>query len=112
MYISLYTDTLCTDWFIFDIFKSVTHSEHMCYDLLYFFQVADKNAIIYIKDNGYSHNGLRSRAFGSYASLESDYPIIDINGRELARTWSLLAKSLTPGDTSITLMHRADLMGW
>lgn len=30
MYISLYTDTLCTvDWFILNIFKSLTHSEHM-----------------------------------------------------------------------------------
>lgn len=44
--------------------------------------------------------------------LESDYPVIDIQGRELTRTWSVLAKTLQPGDTRISMMHDANLMGW
>lgn len=71
-----------------------------------------KDAFIYVKDNGAVHQGLRSRAFGSYASAASDYPTIDINGRELARTWSLLSTPVQRGDTKITLMHNANLMNW
>lgn len=72
----------------------------------------DKDAYIYIKDNGAVHQNLRSRAFGSHASADSDYPIIDINGRELVRTWSLLSKPIQSGDTEIALMHNAHLMKW
>ena len=71
-----------------------------------------KDAYIYIKDNGAVHNHLRSRAFGSYAATASDYPIIDVNGRELARTWSLLSYPIQSGDNRIALMHNANFMGW
>ena len=71
-----------------------------------------KDAYIYIKDNGAVHHHLRSRAFGSYAATDSDYPMIDINGRELVRTWSLLSNPIQSGDDKITLMHNAHLMGW
>ncbi len=72
----------------------------------------DKDAYIYIKDNGAVHKGLRSRAFGSYAATDSDYPVIDINGRELVRTWSLLSEPIQVGNDKVKLMHNAHLMGW
>mmetsp|Transcript_15892 Transcript_15892/g.33623 ORF Transcript_15892/g.33623 Transcript_15892/m.33623 type:complete len:226 (+) Transcript_15892:504-1181(+) len=71
-----------------------------------------KDAYIYIKDNGAVHHHLRARAFGSYASTATDYPTIDINGRELVRTWSLLSHPIRSGDNKMSLMHDAHLMGW
>ena len=71
-----------------------------------------KKAYIYIKDNGAVHDNLRSRAFGSHAATASDYPMIDINGRELVRTWSLLLNPIRSGDNKIALMHNAHFMGW
>lgn len=71
-----------------------------------------KDAYIYIKDNGAMHGGLRSRAFGSFAFADDDYPIIDISGRELKRTWSLLSDPVRIGDDELKLMHNAHLMGW
>mmetsp|Transcript_32276 Transcript_32276/g.67849 ORF Transcript_32276/g.67849 Transcript_32276/m.67849 type:complete len:1275 (+) Transcript_32276:77-3901(+) len=73
-------------------------------------QVSD--AFIYIKDNGAVHHHLRSRAFGSFASTASDCPTIDIMGREMLRTWSLLSTPIQSGDDKITLMHNGHLMGW
>ena len=70
------------------------------------------NAFIYIKDNGAVHSKLRSRAFGTSAFTDRDYPVIDMNGRELVRTWSLLSIPLQKGDTKIKLMHNAYFMGW
>ena len=72
----------------------------------------EKEAYIYIKDNGATHSHLRTRAFGSYAASSSDYPLIEMNGRELARTWSLLANPLIQGDDTMQLMHNPKLMGW
>lgn len=72
----------------------------------------DKDAFIYIKNNGATHGHLRTRAFGSFAMASSDYPVIDINGRELVRTWSLLAVPLKQGQVTIQLMHNPHLMGW
>lgn len=72
----------------------------------------DKDAFIYLKDNGATHHHLRTRAFGSHAMSSSDYPIIDIKGRELVRTWSLLAEPLKEGQDTIKLMHNPKLMGW
>lgn len=71
-----------------------------------------KDAYIYIKDNGAVHTKLRSRAFGTWAETSSDYPMIDITGRDLARTWSLLSVPVQSGDIMIKLMHNAALMGW
>ena len=72
----------------------------------------EKEAAIYIKDNGAVHEGLRSRAFGSHAASDGDYPTILVNGRELVRTWTLLSSPLQSGDGRMTLMHDARLMGW
>lgn len=72
----------------------------------------EKDAYIYLKDNGAVHPTLRSRAFGSATTTDSDYPVVEIAGRELNRTWSLLSNPIQAGDDTMTLMHNANLMGW
>ena len=70
-------------------------------------------AWIYIKDNGAIHSQLRSRAFGAVGSTPgSDYPLIDIEGRELQRTWTLLSQPLVVGDSTMKVLHHPTLMGW
>ena len=71
-----------------------------------------KDSFVYIKDNGAVHPMLRSRSFGSAAMNIGDYPTIDISGRELSRTWSLLSKPLQQGDDTVQLMHNPNFMGW
>jgi len=76
-----------------------------------------KRAWVYIMNNGATHSGLRTRAFGSFvehgASLPEDAePYFSVIGRELDRTWSLLAQPLTPDSTAIQLMHDPITMGW
>lgn len=50
------------------------------------------HAWIYIMNNGAVHPSLRSRAFGAVGTKnDSDtQPVIDVRGRNLPRTWSLL----------------------
>jgi len=74
--------------------------------------VQKKDVYLYIKNNGAVHEHLRTRAFGTFAATASDYPTIDIEGRELTRTWSLLASPFNQGANEIRLMHDAELMGW
>lgn len=71
-------------------------------------KLQSKLAWIYIKDNGAYHPKLRSRSFGSVGSN----PMVNIEGRLLDRTWSLLSKPLVAGDEKMKLMHNAALMGW
>ena len=72
-----------------------------------------RNGWIYIKNNGAVHPGLRSRSFGtSKERYSSDNPTMIVRGRTLARTWSLLSEPLSPGMTSMKLMHDAYQMGW
>ena len=37
---------------------------------------------------------------------------LELHGRPLARTWTLLAETAGPGDTSLTLNHLPGEMGW
>ena len=68
---------------------------------------------IYIKNNGAVHSSLRSRAFGSSARPDSnDNPTMNIRGRNLARTWSLLSEPLVPGARTMKLLHHPVKMGW
>lgn len=71
-----------------------------------------KSAWIYIKDNGAYHPMLRTRSFGGAAMNEGDSPEVNIEGRKLERTWSLLAEPLSSGDTKMNLLHNPILMGW
>ena len=72
----------------------------------------EKYGWIYIKNNGAVHPNLRERAFGGIALNSGDNPIVDISGRELTRTWSLLSETLDEGATKIKLIHNPFLMGW
>lgn len=80
-------------------------------------QDAFKRAWIYIMNNGATHSHLRTRAFGSFvehhpAMPHHAEPHFSVVGRELNRTWSLLAESLTPNSGSVRLMHDPIAMGW
>jgi hypothetical protein len=69
--------------------------------------VTQKKAYIYIKNNGVYDDRFGQRF------LVADKPTsLDINGRFMRRTWSLLAKDFTTGGNSITLMHNANDMSW
>ena len=63
------------------------------------------DGLIYIKDNNLNSN-LGKRVFGGVGST------IDITGREMARTWSLLASAVNVGESSIQLVHNPMDMGW
>lgn len=69
--------------------------------------VVTKKAYIYIKDNNAFDPVLTKRGFGGYRGA-----IIDIKGKPLARTWSLLALPGKKQASQITLMHDATAMGW
>jgi hypothetical protein len=74
--------------------------------------VRNKKSFIYIKNNGASHSKMGERVFGGISSGPNSNPRIDVSGREMKRTWSLLAKKASPGDNSIQLMHSPQSMGW
>ena len=72
---------------------------------------ANKRAWVYIKDNGASHRFMKTRSFGA-VGLGGATPTIDLEGRPLRRTWSLLAETLEPWATEMRLMHDPVAMGW
>ena len=61
---------------------------------------------IYIMDNSMVHPSLRTRAFGAIGGF------IDIQGRNMERTWSLLSSPMMPGKNTMELLHDPRLMGW
>lgn len=72
-----------------------------------------KTSYIYIKNNGATHPNLRTRVFGGYNANSTIYsPTIDINGRTLERTWSLLLKTVPAGTNVIQVVHNPVAMGW
>lgn len=77
-------------------------------------QEASKHAWIYITNNGATHPSLRTRSFGAVGTKDDsdDQPMIDIQGRELDRTWSLLETPLVEGSSKLKLLHHPLHMGW
>ena len=70
-------------------------------------------AIVYIKNNGAVHSSLRTRVFGAYNTDSTIIgPTIDVAGRPMVRTWSLLYKSVPIGSNKIQLIHNPIDMGW
>jgi len=61
---------------------------------------------IYIMDNSMVHTSLRTRAFGAVSGF------IDIQGRKMERTWSLLSSPMMQGASTMELLHDPRLMGW
>ena len=52
-----------------------------------------KRAWVYIMNNGAFHPTLKSRSFGAVGDEGEDDIMIDIQGRDLKRTWSLLQQA-------------------
>lgn len=71
----------------------------------------EERATIYLKHNGASHPALGERFLGGNGGGDSS-PTIEIHGRPLARTWSLLASDAPAGATSLHLKHGAAASGW
>ena len=68
--------------------------------------VHEHRAWVYVKDNSAYHANLTVRAFGGVKST------IELSGRPLRRTWSLLAEPVSADAQSITLLHDPLAMGW
>mmetsp|Transcript_20603 Transcript_20603/g.50593 ORF Transcript_20603/g.50593 Transcript_20603/m.50593 type:complete len:1472 (+) Transcript_20603:229-4644(+) len=71
-----------------------------------------QKAWIYLRNNGAIHPALRSRVLGSFAGGYNHNPYLEIQGRPMVRTWSLLSDSLPQGSATIKLLHNAHTMGW
>ena len=70
-------------------------------------------AYIYIKNNGAVHPFLRTRVFGGYNyDFTIAGPTVDVSGRPMIRTWSLLYKTVPVGSNRIQLIHNPLDMGW
>ena len=69
--------------------------------------IQNKLSWIYIKDNGAVHSKLRSRSFGGMGNST-----VNIRGRELVRTWSLLSETIVPGGDTMKLLHNPHYMNW
>lgn len=65
-----------------------------------------------MKNNGAAHPLLGERSFGAFGIGNGPTARLDIAGRALRRTWSLLASPGATGDGALTLMHDATEMGW
>ena len=74
--------------------------------------LSSKSGWMFIKDNGAYHPKLRTRAFGSTSSSSSFLPSVNIEGKKMERTWSLLSKPLSIGDIEMKLLHNPNMMGW
>ena len=78
----------------------------------------DKRGWLYLKDNGAYHGHGKTRYFGGVGEHSGEHgsggggPIVEVTGRKLVRTWSLLAKPFHANEMSIKLMHSPVRMGW
>jgi hypothetical protein len=68
---------------------------------------AGHRAYVFITDNGASHSVLGPRGFGGVGSAN-----IEVSGRPLTRSWSLLAESAAASASTLTLLHDPLEMGW
>ncbi|KAJ1626510.1 hypothetical protein T492DRAFT_910036 [Pavlovales sp. CCMP2436] len=69
-------------------------------------------ATVHIRANGATHETLGERFLGSHPSSGDLTPRLEIYGRPLTRTWSLLARDAQAGATSVELQHEPAAMGW
>lgn len=69
--------------------------------------LVEKTGYIYVKNNGAKHATIFSRSVGAFNSGQ-----LNIVGRHMTRTWSLVAEEAFYGAGSITLAHSPVDMGW
>ena len=88
--------------------------------------VLNAEAFVYIKDNSAYHPQLATQTCAGGGADGADGPCpplgarafggvgttIEVAGRPLRRTWSLLAKPAAVGSTSLSLLHDPQAMGW
>eukprot|EP00560_Eucampia_antarctica_P007634 CAMPEP_0197828174 /NCGR_PEP_ID=MMETSP1437-20131217/4814_1 /TAXON_ID=49252 ORGANISM="Eucampia antarctica, Strain CCMP1452" /NCGR_SAMPLE_ID=MMETSP1437 /ASSEMBLY_ACC=CAM_ASM_001096 /LENGTH=239 /DNA_ID=CAMNT_0043429317 /DNA_START=273 /DNA_END=989 /DNA_ORIENTATION=+ len=98
-----WTDITQADQVVFLCAGFVAIEESGIWDM----NIQTKASWIYIKDNGAVHEKLRSRSFGG-----TDNSMINIKGKEMTRTWSLLAQTISPGDSTMKLLHNPNYMNW
>ena len=67
-------------------------------------------ATIYLKNNGFAHPAIGKRVFGGYSGSNLIGPNIEIVGRVLLRTWTLLTANALPNQNTIQVEHSN--MGW
>ncbi|KAL6070177.1 G8 domain-containing protein [Balamuthia mandrillaris] len=76
----------------------------------------DKRAYIYLKNNGAKHPHLGIRGFGGSRVVsdgaQEGFPKVEVTGRPLRRTWSLLSLTADEGTDTLHLMHNVEDMGW
>ena len=84
-----------------------------------FIMSTNKKSWIYIKNNGYTHPSGRTRFFGGVGdtsgkvySFNNVGPTVEITGKPLVRSWSLLAEPFLAGHSSLKLLHSPVRMGW
>ena len=75
-----------------------------------------KRGYVYIKDNNVAHANpfFSKRAFGGLRTAGSTiagYPLLEIAGAPLRRTWSLLAETVEAGATTVQVLHDGAAMG-
>lgn len=78
-------------------------------------QDSSKRSWIYIKDNGAVHPVGRERYFGGVAPHHNEAgasPTVEITGRKMTRTWSLLSNPFLAGQSTMKLLHSPIRMGW
>ncbi|KAL7542580.1 hypothetical protein ACHAXR_011906 [Thalassiosira sp. AJA248-18] len=81
--------------------------------------IITKRGWIYVKDNGAVHPIGRSRFFGGVGDstatnsyYDEEGPTVEITGRKMKRTWSLLSHPFKAGQSVMKLMHSPTRMGW
>eukprot|EP00934_Nitzschia_sp_Nitz4_P001960 Nitzschia sp. Nitz4//scaffold89_size161592//205//3093//NITZ4_002358-RA/size161592-processed-gene-0.210-mRNA-1//-1//CDS//3329559556//1960//frame0 len=67
----------------------------------------NRRAWVYLTANGARHDSLGWRFFGGLHSS-----LVEIKGRPMRRTWSLLDQPMSPGDITIKVLHDPIAMGW
>lgn len=73
----------------------------------YYMTLREKQAYIFIKNNGARHSQLATRVFAG-----NNGGRVEIVGRHMERTWSILDKPLAVGDSKVKLLHDPLLMKW
>lgn len=70
--------------------------------------VSNRTAFVYIKENGAIHHALGVRGIGGIGASS----LVNIRGRPLQRSWSLLAEPAAAGATELITVHEPSSMGW
>ena len=74
----------------------------------WYMNLQENDGWIYLMNKGMTHATLRSHSFGGIGAGSR----LEVIGRNMERTWSLLSDALKVGSSSMKLLHDPRLMGW